>query len=99
MSIQIIKKPIITERSVALAKSDNTYTFLVTKTAKKNQIAQAVAKLFKVEVQKVRTVTVPFKIKKSGKKRLLTTKAAGKKAMVSVKAGQTIDLFDFGGKN
>jgi len=98
MVVQVIKKPIITERSVSAASKDNTYTFLVARTARKKQIAEAIAELFKVEVEKVRTVTVPIKRKKTGKRRMMITKALSKKALVTLKTGQTIDLFDIGGQ-
>ncbi|HOZ03555.1 MAG TPA: 50S ribosomal protein L23 [Candidatus Woesebacteria bacterium] len=98
MLLQLIKKPLITESTVKAASQNNTYTFIVAKTARKHQIAQAVEQLFKVKVEKVRTVATPLKRKKTGKRRLGTVSALGKKAMVSVKSGQTIDLFEIEGK-
>lgn len=99
MSLSLVKKPLITERSVAAAQKDNTYTFLVAKDARKKQIAQAIDELFGVNVVKVRTVATPVKTSRSGKRRLAVQKASGKKAMITLKQGQSIDLFDIGEKS
>lgn len=99
MSLSLVKKPLITERSVTAAQKENTYTFLVAKDARKKQIAQAISELFAVNVAKVRTVATPIKKRRSGKRRMAIQKASGKKAMVTLKQGQSIDLFDIGGKS
>lgn len=94
MNAYIVKKPVITEKTLKLANSQNVYTFEVAKTANKNQIKEAVEKIFEVKVLAVNTVMRSKKIKKTGRRRLQVTMPKTKKAMVTVKKGQTIKLFD-----
>lgn len=98
MNIQVIKKPIITEQSLTLASEKDTYVFEVDRLANKNQISKVVEDTFKVNVLSVRTSTSYKKNIKTGRKRLSTTKAPIKKAFVTIKKGQTIELFDIGGQ-
>lgn len=97
MNPYVIKKPIITEKSIGLANSQNTYTFLVDKNASKNQICSAIKEMYQVDIIKIRTIKAYTGKKKTGKKRLLTKDGLIKKAMITLKSGQSIDLFDLGG--
>ena len=63
------------------------------------QIKQAIEEIFQVEVLSVNTVIRPSKRKRVGKKRKMKLYSARKKALVKLKEGQTIDLFDLGGEN
>ena len=87
---EVIIRPIISEHSYDMM-SDNTYTFEVAKTANKVEIAQAIEAIFDVKVAKVNTLNVKAKPKrvryKVGKTR------TWKKAMVTLKEGDTIELF------
>ena len=56
MHTYILKRPIITERSLALANQQNTYTFEVHATATKNQVKTLIEELFDVTVIRVRTI-------------------------------------------
>jgi large subunit ribosomal protein L23 len=85
----IIIRPIITEKSMKLMNDNNKYTFQVAKTANKVEIAKAVEDLFKVDVTSVNTINT--KSKRVGRYEGKTQSI--KKAIVTVKAGQTIDLF------
>jgi len=87
----IIKKPLITEKSMA-DTAENKYTFLVDLKANKTQIKQAIEKLFKVEVEKVNTMIVPGKWKRMGKS--IGKTSDKKKAIVKVKEGQKIEIFE-----
>ena len=78
----IIQAPIITERSMA-GIPDKKYTFRVAKDANKIEIAQAVEKLFKVEVAKVNTLHVRGQEKRMG--RYSGRTASWKKAIVTLK--------------
>lgn len=90
----ILKEPVITEKSI-LATALNNYTFKVDVGANKLQIKQAVEKLFKVEVLKVRTIKVKGKTKRVGKRRNNLIKASSwKKAIVTLKEGDKIDIFE-----
>ena len=89
-----IRKPIITEKSVAEAQAKNIYLFEVTPRANKHQISTEVERVYKVTVESVRTVMKPVKMKRSGRRRMVRQTAPSKKAFVHVKAGQKIAVFD-----
>ncbi|MBD3249974.1 MAG: 50S ribosomal protein L23 [Candidatus Pacebacteria bacterium] len=92
----LIKKPVITEKSVRLANEQNVYTFYVDYKASKSQIKAAIEELFEVEVIRVNTLIAPSKRRRTGKKRMPNLTTVKKKALVELKQGQTIDLFDIG---
>lgn len=89
----IIKRPIITEKSLKEA-AKGIFTFEVDRGANKYQIAQAVESLFKVHAEEVKTITKVGKKRYSGKKRIATYSPDSKKAMITVKKGEKIDLFE-----
>lgn len=86
----VIIRPIVSERSYGLME-DGKYTFEVAKTARKEEIAAAVEKLFGVHVLKVNTVNVHPKTKRvryqMGKTR------SWKKAIVTLAEGEQIEIF------
>ena len=94
MNPYTIIKPVITEKSLRLASVENTYTFAVQMTANKNQVKEAIEKLFSVEVSVVKTIVNQKENKRTGKRRLAVTTAKVKKALVTLKSGHSIDLFD-----
>ncbi|MCB9813061.1 MAG: 50S ribosomal protein L23 [Pseudomonadales bacterium] len=94
MNPYTVIKPIITEKSLRLANSENTYVFQVRMTSNKNQVREAVEKLFNVNVEKIRTIVSQREKKRTGKKRMIVQTGKTKKALVTIKSGQTIDLFD-----
>lgn len=87
---QVIIRPIISEKSFALAETGK-YTFRVHDHAHKTEIRQAIEQLFDVNVVQVRTASVKSKPKRrahtSGRSR------AWKKAIIQVRPGQTIPIF------
>ena len=85
----VIKAPIITEKSSDLAKN-NTMVFSVDVKANKTQIKQAVEKIFNVKVEKVNTVNVKPKKKRVGRYVGKTNKV--KKAIVKLSEGISIEL-------
>ena len=87
----IIIKPIITEKSTAMGE-DSKYVFRVKREANKVEIAKAVEALFKVTVVSVNTITMPGKLKRQGRSQGLTPQ--WKKAIVTLKAGDRIPLFE-----
>lgn len=97
MNIQVIKKPVITEKSLALANQKDTYVFQVDRLANRDQVAQAVKEAFGVDVLSVRTTVSHKKAIKTGKKRMAVITAPVKKAFVTIKKGQTIEVFDVSG--
>ncbi len=86
----IIKAPIITEKSADLAQNENTITFSVDVKANKTQIKQAVESLFDVEVEKVNTINVKPKKRRVGRYEGKTSRV--KKAIVKLKEGSSIEL-------
>lgn len=87
----VLRRPIITERSTRL-QGENKYTFEVELTSNRGIIKQAVEKLFDVTVLSVNTVTTPGKTKRFGPR--LVTKRARKKAIVTLKPGDKITVFE-----
>jgi len=87
---QLIIGPVITEKGTVLQEANNQYLFRVDVRANKIRIAAAIAKIFKVEVTGVRTLTVHGKMRRIG--RAQGRKPSWKKAIVTLKDGDTIDL-------
>lgn len=86
----VIKAPIITEKSSTLSQNGNVVTFSVDPKANKTQIKQAVEKIFDVKVESVNTVNVHPKTKRVGRYSGLTNRK--KKAIVKLKEGSSIEL-------
>ena len=85
----VIKAPIITEKSSTLAQN-NTYVFSVDVKANKTQIKEAIEKVFNVSVENVNTVNVKPKKKRVGRYAGKTNRV--KKAIVKLKKGSSIEL-------
>ena len=88
----VIKGPIVTEKLDKAREDHHHYAFLVSREANKSEIAQAVEKLFKVSVVAVRTSVHRGKTKRIG--RSIGQRANWKRAVVTLKEGQSIDLFE-----
>ena len=86
----IIKAPVITEKSTAIASYEKSYVFKVDPKANKTQIKQAIEKIFNVKVKSVNTVNVHPKKKRVGRYSGMTNKY--KKAIVTLADGNKIDL-------
>ncbi|MBU6500779.1 MAG: 50S ribosomal protein L23 [Patescibacteria group bacterium] len=87
--IFLIKKPLITERSTDLTKMGK-YVFIVKNEANKNEIKKAMKDIYKVDAVAVNIVKKPSKQKRMGQ---ITGRQSGyKKAIVTLKKGQKIDL-------
>jgi len=82
---------LITEKSTVL-QAEGKYAFEVAGQATKTQIKQAVQKAFKVEVTAVNVMTVPGKRRRLGRRELPAR--SWKKAIVTLKPGDTIELFE-----
>lgn len=86
----IIKAPIITEKSANLAQDQNTMTFSVDVKANKTQIKQAIESIFDVKVESVNTINVKPKKKRVGRYAGKTNRV--KKAIVKLREGSSIEL-------
>jgi large subunit ribosomal protein L23 len=87
---QVLIRPVVSEKSYVLSAAHR-YTFRVHPDAHKTQIRQAVEQLFDVHVVDVRTLSVKSKPKRRGTTRGRTR--AWKKAIVQVREGETIPIF------
>jgi len=85
----VLRSPQITEKAVNL-QNDNQYVFKVTPTANKSEVKKAVEGVYNVDVLKVRMINSPAKKKRLG--RSLGWQAGYKKAIVSVRKGQVIEI-------
>ncbi len=86
----VIKAPIITEKSANSSHDNNTIVFSVDVKANKTQIKQAIEKIFNVKVEKVNTVNVKPKKKRVGRYVGKTNRV--KKAYVKLSEGSSIEL-------
>lgn len=87
----VLIRPVVSEKSFSLME-ENKYTFYVNKNANKIEIKNAVEKLFNVNVVKVRTLTVKGKLKRQG--RFVGRTPDRKKAIVTLKPGDKIEIFE-----
>lgn len=92
----VIVNPIITEKAMK-ASEKGRYTFLVDKSASKTNIKFAVSGLFKVNVVSVRTSILKGRKKRAGARRIDTIQPFLKKAVVRLKKGEKIGMFEPGG--
>lgn len=88
----VIKKPLVTEKSTIAKDSNNVVAFVVNRDANKIEIKAAAEKLFNVSVDMVRTSNVAGKVKRSGK--TIGKRSNWKKAYVTLKEGSNIDFFE-----
>jgi large subunit ribosomal protein L23 len=88
---QVVKRPLITEKATIM-KERNKYAFEVTKVANKRQIKEAIELAFKVNVVKVTVMSVPGKLRRIGKRQVLTP--VWKKAVVTLAEGEKIEFFE-----
>jgi large subunit ribosomal protein L23 len=88
----IIQRAIISEKGTKLRAASNSFMFKVHPAANKLEIAFAIEKIFNVTVTNVRTMNREGKPKRLG--RFVGKRSSWKKAVVTLKAGQTIEVFD-----
>lgn len=93
--MEILLRPIVTEKFTKLGEKLNQYGFVVERTANKIQIANAVQDLYKVKVAEVNTMRYAGKIKSRFTKAGVITgkKNAFKKAIVTLVDGDKIDFY------
>ena len=86
--LEIIKAPLVTEKTND-NKQNNKYTFLVSEKATKTEIKEAIEKIFKVKVESISTLNIKTKEKRVGRYTGRTNR--GKKAIVTLQKGMTIE--------
>ncbi|WMY97279.1 MAG: 50S ribosomal protein L23 [Arsenophonus sp.] len=90
--LKLLFKPHISEKTSNLMKLNNTISFKVKKNATKQEIRDAIKKIFKIEVQNINTVQIKGKIKKN--KNIIGRKKNWKKAYITLKKGQSLDIIN-----
>lgn len=91
---EIIRRPVVTEKSNLIADFYNQYTFVVDSRANKMQIKQAIELAWPdVTVEKVRVANMPAKRARRWR-RVTVRKIGWKKAIVTLAPGDSIDLFE-----
>ncbi len=88
----IIRRPLLTEKSNIAREEENLATFAVDPRANKHEIRRAVEELFNVEVLEVRTMRQPRKKRRMGKH--MGYRPEWKKAIVRLAEGQSIEFFE-----
>jgi large subunit ribosomal protein L23 len=91
----ILKRPLVTEKSNYLATKLHQYLFEVPDSATRTMVKDAVEKVFNVTVQKVNIINVPGKQSRNARNRQLHLRKAGyKKAVVTLSPEDRIPLFE-----
>ena len=91
----VLRRPLITEKSNYLNGELHQYVFEVTNDATKSMVKDAVETLFDVSVTRVNVINVPAKRTRRARSRQLKIRRSGyKKALVTLAPGDTIDVFE-----
>ena len=88
---EVLRRPLVTEKNTML-QAQGKYVFEIAREANKQQVKQAVEKAFKVKVLAVNVMTVSGKTRRVGRRQVLTQ--SWKKAIVTLKPGDKIELFE-----
>jgi large subunit ribosomal protein L23 len=89
---KILRMPLVSEKSTSMRINENKYVFKVDKKANKLEIKRAIEELFKVKVEDVTTMMIHGKPKRLGRSE--GRRPDWKKAVVRLKKGETIELFE-----
>jgi large subunit ribosomal protein L23 len=89
---EILKRPVITEKSTIQKEANNQLTFEVDRRANKVEIRRAVEQVFNAKVVSVRTIQMKGKVKRFG--RTLGKRRNWKKAIVTLAPGARVDFFE-----
>ena len=91
----VLRRPLVTEKTNQQVYGLNQYSFEVHKDATRTMVNDAVEKLFNVEVVRVNVIVTPGKTKRNLRSRRMgVKKAVSKKAIVTLAAGQKIPFFE-----
>jgi large subunit ribosomal protein L23 len=93
---EVIKYPIITEKTQYMAAAQNKYVFEVDRRANKAQVKQAVEAVYDVRVVKVNVMNMPAKASRRWGRRRIVRRAAWKKAVVTLAEGEKLPMFEGG---
>lgn len=90
---QVLLHPVVSEKSYSLME-DATYVFVVAPDATRVEVRSAVEEVFGVRVVKVNTLNRKGKRRRNRRTNTIGTRASTKRAMVTLAAGDRIDLFE-----
>jgi large subunit ribosomal protein L23 len=91
----ILRRPLVTEKSSYQSGKLNQYSFIVSDTATRTQVKDAIETLYDVNVLRVNVINVPPKRgRRLRSRRLLIRKPAYKKAVVTLAEGQRLEIFE-----
>jgi large subunit ribosomal protein L23 len=88
----VIIRALVTEKGTKMREAGNRFLFQVARDANKIEIKKAIEEVFKVKVEKVQTQNVEGKMKRVG--RNMGKRSSWKKALVTLREGDNIDLFE-----
>jgi large subunit ribosomal protein L23 len=92
---EILRRPLITEKSNYQSRKLNQYAFEIASNATRTQVKDAIETIFDVKVEKVNIINTPAKRGRRARSRRLMVRRAGyKKAIVTLQAGQTLQIFE-----
>jgi large subunit ribosomal protein L23 len=89
---EILIRPLLTEKSTTLRESQNKICFVIHPQANKIEVKRAVEEVLKVKVEDVNILNVSGKIKRTG--RFVGKKPDWKKAIITLKEGEKLDIFE-----
>ena len=87
----VIFEPVVSEKTYDLIERSNTYTFLVDRRSNKEEIRDAIAEIFEVDVVRVNTLIRKGKLKRTGY--VMGKRSDTKRALVTLVEGDAIDIF------
>jgi len=91
---EVLKRPVITEKSTDLQDNANQYVFEVDRRANKHMVRHAVEDRFEVEVVAVNIVNMKAKTRRRSRNATAVRIVPWKKAIVTLKQGDSIQLFE-----
>ncbi len=92
---EVLRRPLVTEKSSYQSGKLNQYSFIVADTATRTQVKDAIETIYDVKVVRVNVINVPAKRgRRLRSRRLLVRKAAYRKAIVTLADGQTLQIFE-----
>ena len=91
----VLRRPLVTEKSSYQSGKLNQYSFVVANTATRTQVKDAIETLYDVNVVRVNIINTPAKRgRRLRSRRLLVRKVGYKKAVITLAAGQTLQIFE-----
>ena len=92
---EVLRRPFVTEKSSYQSGKLNQYSFIVSDSATRKQVKDAIETIYDVTVERVNIINTPAKRgRRLRSRRLLVRKAGFKKALVTLAEGQTLPIFE-----